>query len=54
MQLAIYIVLGSIVAIVAVDVIARFDGRRPPPEPRDQATISTQKIIVDFTHRDEP
>ena len=41
--------LGFVILVVAIDAIGRFDERRPPP--RDQASISTQKIIVDLSKR---
>jgi hypothetical protein len=51
MQLAIYVVLATIIAIVAIDSICRLDHHRQPPKPRDEATISTQEIVVDRSDR---
>ncbi len=43
------VLLGLVILVVAVDALGRFDERRPPP--RDQALVSTQKIIVDLSKR---
>jgi len=51
MQLAIYIFLGLVIAVVAIDAIARLDERRPPRDPRDERDISTQKIVIDLSKR---
>jgi hypothetical protein len=51
MQLALYFVLASIVAIVAVDAIARLD-RRQPPRDEPASVTSSQKIVVDLSDRD--
>jgi hypothetical protein len=51
MQLAIYLALALIIAFVTIDAVARLDERRPPREPRDEATITTQKIVIDLTRR---
>jgi hypothetical protein len=49
MELAVWIVLAVVVAFVAIDAAARRP--RAPAAPRDQAQISTQKIIVDLSKR---
>ena len=52
MELAIYLSLAVIIAFVAIDAIARLDERRPARrDPRDESTISTQKIVVDLSRR---
>lgn len=55
MQTVVLVFLALVVAIVAVDAIARLDERRPrrqaDTEARDESLISTQKIIVDLTRR---
>ena len=51
METAVLVILAIVVAVVAIDAIARLDERRPRPKPRDQAMISTQKIVVDLTKR---
>ena len=55
METVVLVVLAVVVALVAIDAIARLDERRqprlPPPKPRDETMISTQKIIVDLTKR---
>jgi hypothetical protein len=49
------VILALVVAVVAIDAIARLDERRPRREPEteaaDESLISTQKIIVDLTKR---
>jgi hypothetical protein len=46
------VVLAIVVALVAIDAIAKLD-ERPPEEPkRDPGTTTTQKIVVDLTGRD--
>lgn len=45
------IVVLVIAIVVGIDAIVRHD-KRPKPLPRgDEATISTQKIIVDLSNR---
>lgn len=51
METAVLIILAIVVAVVAIDAIARLDERRPRPQPRDETLISTQKIVVDLTKR---
>jgi hypothetical protein len=54
METVVLIILALVVAVVAIDAIARLDERRPRPElkaKRDQSMISTQKIVVDLTKR---
>ena len=52
METVVLIVLALVVAVVAIDAIARLDERRRPPvKPRDESLISTQKIVVDLTKR---
>lgn len=52
METAVLVILALVVAVVAIDAIARLDERRPPAQkPRDETMISTQKIIVDLTKR---
>jgi hypothetical protein len=52
METVVLVILALVVAVVAIDAIARLDERRqPPPAPRDETMISTQKIIVDLTKR---
>ena len=55
MQTVVLVILALVVAVVAVDAIARLDERRPcrhaTPEARDEDLTSTQKIIVDLTKR---
>jgi hypothetical protein len=53
METVVLVVLAVVVALVAVDAIARLDERRPRRKPpaQDEASISTQKIIVDLTKR---
>ena len=50
MDTVVLVILAMVVAVVAIDAIARLDERRPP-KPRDETMISTQKIIVDLTKR---
>lgn len=49
MQTVVLVVVAAIVALVALDGIARMSRRVPTA--RDQASVSTQKIIVDLTKR---
>jgi hypothetical protein len=51
METVVLVILALVVAVVAIDAIARLDERRPRPPPRDETTISTQKIVVDLTKR---
>ncbi len=55
MHTAVLVILALVVAVVAIDAIARLDERRPrqepEPETQDERLISTQKIIVDLTKR---
>ena len=52
METVVLIVLALVVAVVAIDAIARLDERRKPPaKPRDESLISTQKIVVDLSKR---
>jgi hypothetical protein len=51
METVVLVILALVVAVVAIDAIARLDERRPPPKPRDETMISTQKIVVDLTKR---
>ena len=53
MQTVVLLVLAIVVAVVAIDAIARLDERRPRRRevPRDDTAVSTQKIIVDLTKR---
>jgi hypothetical protein len=53
METVVLVILALVVAVVAIDAIARLDERRPRPseKPRDETVISTQKIIVDLTKR---
>lgn len=52
METVVFVILALVVAVVAIDAIARLDERRPPPpKPRDETLVSTQKIIVDLTKR---
>jgi len=46
METVVLLVLAIVVAIVAIDAIARLDQRRPRPRRRD-----TKKVIVDLTKR---
>jgi hypothetical protein len=50
MQLAAILVIAVVVVAVAIDAIGRLDERRAKPQ-RDEASITTQKIIVDLTKR---
>ena len=45
------IVVLVIAAVVAIDALARFDARRKTSPPRDETTISTQKIVIDLSKR---
>ncbi|HUJ58263.1 MAG TPA: hypothetical protein VLX92_07215 [Kofleriaceae bacterium] len=47
-ELTVLLVLAAVVAVVAIDVVAR---RPPRQQPRDETLISTQKIIVDLSRR---
>jgi hypothetical protein len=52
METVVLVILALVVAVVAIDAIARLDERhRPRPKPRDETLISTQKIVVDLTKR---
>jgi len=52
METLVLVVLAIVVAVVAIDAIGRLDERHPRRDKkRDQAVISTQKIIVDLTKR---
>ena len=52
METAVLIILALVVAVVAIDAIARLDERRPRRrQVRDESVISTQKIVVDLTKR---
>jgi hypothetical protein len=52
METVVLVILALVVAVVAIDAIARLDERRPsPPEHRDESLISTQKIVVDLSKR---
>jgi hypothetical protein len=50
MQLVAIVLIGIVVLVVAIDAIARLDERNPPRD-RDEAIVTTQKIIVDLTKR---
>ena len=52
METVVLVILALVVAVVAIDAIARLDERRPgAPKPKDETQISTQKIVVDLTKR---
>lgn len=52
MELAVFVVLAIVVALVAVDAIGRLDERRPAKKKhKDESIISTQKIVVDLSKR---
>lgn len=52
METVVLVVLAVVIALVAIDAIARLDGqRRDVPAQQDETSISTQKIIVDLTKR---
>jgi len=51
MQLAIYIILALVIAFVTIDALARLDERTPPRKPRDESSISTEKIVIDLSKR---
>jgi hypothetical protein len=51
METVVLVILALVVAVVAIDAIARLDERRPRPKPADESMISTQKIVVDLTKR---
>lgn len=59
METAVLVVLALVVAIVAIDAIARLDERGArrnshrafDHKPRDPRLISTQKIVVDLKRR---
>jgi hypothetical protein len=51
METVVLVILALVVAIVAIDAIARLDERRPRPKQRDESMVSTQKIVVDLTKR---
>jgi len=53
METVVIVVLLLVVVAVAIDALARCDERRDRRRelPRDETSISTQKIIVDLTRR---
>lgn len=51
METVVLVVLAVVVALVAIDAVARLDERRPRTKSEDQSLISTGKIIVDLTKR---
>ena len=53
MELAVFVVLAVVIALVAIDAIGRLDERRPreTKKHKDQSIISTQKIVVDLSKR---
>ena len=52
METVVLVILALVVAVVAIDAIARLDERRPRHKPAaDESLISTQKIVVDLTKR---
>ena len=53
METVVLVILAVVVALVAIDAVARLDERRPRPVPKDEdeALLSTGKIIVDLTKR---
>lgn len=51
METVVLVILAIVVAIVAVDAVGRLDERRPRKRKPDEASISTQKIVVDLTKR---
>ncbi len=56
METVVLVVLAVVIALVAIDAIGRLDergARRQKAEPRasDEASITTQKIIVDLSKR---
>ena len=54
METVVLVVLAVVVALVAIDAIARLDERRAPKDDlphRGDGSISTQKIIVDLSKR---
>lgn len=51
METVVLVVLAVVIALVAIDAIARLDERVAPDQARDETSISTQKIIVDLTKR---
>lgn len=52
METVTLVVLAIVIALVAVDAIARLDERAPRRrERRDETVISTQKIVVDLSKR---
>lgn len=52
METVVLVVLAIVVALVAIDAIARLDERRHRDDRTgDQHSISTHKIIVDLTKR---
>jgi hypothetical protein len=46
------VVLAIVVALVAIDGIARLDERKPRRVREDQTAVTTQKIVVDLSGRD--
>jgi hypothetical protein len=51
METVVLVVLAVVIALVAIDAIARLDERKATEERRDETSISTQKIIVDLSKR---
>ena len=52
METVVLVILALVVAVVAIDAIARLDERRQgPAKPKDETQISTQKIVVDLSKR---
>ena len=53
MEVAVFVVLAVVVALVAIDALGRVDERRPNVKmrPKDESVISTQKIVVDLSKR---
>jgi hypothetical protein len=55
METVVLVVLAVVVALVAIDAIGRLDergdARQRAERRRDEASISTQKIIVDLSKR---
>ena len=54
METVVLVVLAIVVALVAIDAIARLDerdGGKDPARPRGPGSITTQKIIVDLSKR---
>ena len=51
METVVLVILAVVVALVAIDAIARLDERRPRPKSETDPVVSTGKIIVDLTKR---